>query len=167
MKTILTTTLILCLSGSAGFAQGPSLTISYADQEKTMLERICSGAAATGQEAEQDWARAPDMAKRDADFSGILAKSLLLSDDQKRKLKDYEDAQAKAIADAKSRLCANPPDLSSFEASLNFRQKMIEDQLETVKAINPKLIAFYNGLNPEQKNKFDQMREHLASQRKR
>jgi LTXXQ motif family protein len=50
---------------------------------------------------------------------------------------------------------------------LNFRQKMIEDQLETVKAINPKLIAFYNSLNPEQKNKFDQMREHLASQRKR
>ena len=75
-------------------------------------------------------------------FQGILAKSLLLSDDQKRKLKDYEDAQAKAIADAKSRLCANPPDLSSFEASLNFRQKMIEDQLETVKAINPKLIRF-------------------------
>jgi hypothetical protein len=74
MKTIVTTTLILCLSGGASFAQGPSLTISYADQEKTTLERICSGAA-TGQDTAQDRARAPDMAKRDADFSGILAKT--------------------------------------------------------------------------------------------
>lgn len=159
MKTIAITSLIVVLSAAAAFAQAGRQTMnqagmqqptSFADQEKAALDKIC--AAST------------DYAKRDDSYKAILEKTLLLSDEQKAVLKDYEDAQSKAIADAKSRLCANHPDLTSFEATLNFRQKMLEDQLETVKAINPKLIAFYNSLNPEQKNRFDQMREHMSAQ---
>jgi hypothetical protein len=98
-----------------------------------------------------------------AQYGEMLNKMLLLGDDQKRALKDYEDTQAKAIADARARICDHKPDLTTFEASLNFRQKMLEDQLDTIKAVNPKLIAFYNGLNPEQKAKFDGMRQSMAS----
>lgn len=150
MKIIAMTSLIVVLSAGAAFAQAGKQTMNFADQEKAVLDKICA-------------APAPD-AKRDESYKAILERTLLLSDDQKNALKDYQDAQASALADAKSKLCADRPDLTSLEASLNFRQRMLEDELDTVKAINPKLIAFYNSLNAEQKNRFDQMRENMTAQ---
>jgi predicted nucleic acid-binding Zn-ribbon protein len=92
-----------------------------------------------------------------------LNKTLLLGDDQKKNLTDYRDAQAKALADSRSAICAQKPDLSSFEAALNFRQKMVEQQLDVLKTVNPKLLTFYNSLNGEQKARFDAMRQNMAS----
>jgi hypothetical protein len=69
------------------------------------------------------------------------------------------EARRKSIEDAKLKLCANKPDLSSFEARLNFGQTFLEPRLIALKAENPKLIAFYNSLDAKQKEKFDRFRE--------
>jgi hypothetical protein len=155
MRTTYICALILVLSAGAALAETDPMkeATNDVDQQKATIDKICSSAPSKDQQA--------------SDYSDVLAKTLLLSDDQKKALKDYEDTQAKAIADARSRICDHKPDLSTFDASLSFRQKMLEDQLETVKAVNPKLIAFYNGLNSEQKAKFDQMRQTMASRKHR
>ncbi len=124
-----------------------------AAQEKATIDKICG--------------QAPAPTARDAQYMAVIGQTLSLTDDQKKTLKDYQDTLTKAMADARSRLCDSKPDVSSFEASLNLREKMLEDQLATVKAVNPKLIAFYNGLNAEQKAKFDHMRETMVSPKHR
>jgi Spy/CpxP family protein refolding chaperone len=88
-----------------------------------------------------------------------LAQHLDLNDVQKAAFKEFHEARRKSIEDAKATLCANKPDLSSFEARLNFGQAFIEARLTALKAENPKLIAFYNSLDARQKEKFDRFRE--------
>jgi hypothetical protein len=128
----------------------PKPAPNFADQEKATIDKICAGATERGDRAAQ--------------YGDVLARNLLLSDDQKKMLKNYQDTQNKAIADAKAKFCADRPNLASFADSLAFRQKLLEQQLDTLKAVNPKLINFYNSLNDEQKAKFDDMRQHMASQ---
>ena len=158
MKTTSICALILLLTAGPSLAQSdpsksdPMKDAAAAGEQQASVDKICAATPPKDQQATQ--------------YSDTLNKMLLLSDDQKKTLKDYEDTQAKAISDARARLCDHKPDLSTFEAGLNFRQKMLEDQLDTVKAVNPKLIAFYNGLNGEQKAKFDGMRQSMASSRK-
>lgn len=120
-------------------------------REQAMLDRLCADKTNASQ--------------RDQDITAILSKALLLSDAQKNDLKNFQAAQDKANSDARDKLCNNKPDLASFEGNLSFRQKMLEDQLDRIKAVNPKLLAFYNGLNGEQKAKFDQMRGHMDQMR--
>lgn len=117
------------------------------------VERLC--ASETGK------------AEREGKMSEAMTKHLRLTDLQKSALKDFEDARAKSIEAVKTRMCATKPDLSTFEARLAFHQAFLEDRLEAVKAENPKLIAFYNSLDAEQKAKFDKIREHLAHRRDR
>jgi Spy/CpxP family protein refolding chaperone len=88
-----------------------------------------------------------------------LAQHLDLNDAQKAAFKEFHDARRKSIEDAKATLCTNKPDLSSFEARLNFGQVFIEARLTALKAENPKLIAFYNSLDARQKKKFDRFRQ--------
>ncbi len=149
MRNLQFCALILVLSAGAALADPKPAATTSADQEKATIDKICT--------------HTPTQADRDAQYVTIISKSLLLSDDQKKTLKDYQDTLAKSIAAARSQLCDNKPDLSSFEAGLAFREKMLEEQLATVKAVNPKLVAFYDGLNAEQKAKFDQMRETMVS----
>lgn len=104
----------------------------------------------------------PDRAAHEAKFSDFLAERLKLDDAQKVSFKAFQDARAKAVETATTRLCASKPDLSSFEGRLVFHQSFLEDRLEAVKAENPKLIAFYKSLDAEQKTKFDKLRERLA-----
>ncbi len=88
-----------------------------------------------------------------------LAEHLDLNDAQKAAFKEFHEARRKSIEDAKATLCANKPDLSSFEARLNFGQTFLEARLTALRAENPKLIAFYNSLDARQKAKFDKYRE--------
>ncbi len=88
-----------------------------------------------------------------------LAEHLDLNDAQKATFKEFHEARRKSIEDTKATLCANKPDLSSFEARLNFGQTFLEARLTALKAENPKLIAFYNSLDARQKEKFDRFRE--------
>ena len=112
------------------------------------LERIC--------------AADPDKSAREATFAEHLVKFLLLSDQQQAAFKEFQLAREQAVEAAKTRLCADKPDLSSFEGHLVLHQKFLEDRLEALKAENPKLIAFYNSLNAEQKSKFERIRDQMA-----
>ena len=100
-----------------------------------------------------------DSSGKHARFVEGLVKTLDLTDAQKVIFKEFQDARAKSLADSKAKLCANRPDLSTFEARLNFGQSFLEARLEALKAENPKLIAFYNSLDDKQKKTFDAIRE--------
>ncbi|MGD0850772.1 MAG: Spy/CpxP family protein refolding chaperone [Bradyrhizobium sp.] len=88
-----------------------------------------------------------------------LAEHLDLNDAQKAAFKEFHEERRKSLEAAKATLCANKPDLSSFEARLVFGQNFLEARLNALKAENPKLIAFYNSLDARQKAKFDRFRE--------
>ena len=84
-----------------------------------------------------------------------LARRLKLTDPQKGALKDLIDASASADASAKKSLCADKPDLSTTPGRMAFAKKMAETRLAGLKAVEPKLQAFYDSLDAEQKKAFD------------
>jgi hypothetical protein len=98
---------------------------------------------------------ASKMSERMTDREDRFAERLRLNDMQKAAFKDWRDARAKLMTDHRTAFCANKPDLSSFEARLNFRQTMLENRLNDMKALEPKLVAFYNSLTDYQKGQFD------------
>jgi hypothetical protein len=84
-----------------------------------------------------------------------LAKRLNLTDPQKATLKDLTDASASADASAKTSLCADKPDFSTTPGRMAFAEKMAETRLAGLKAVEPKLQAFYDSLDAKQKKAFD------------
>jgi hypothetical protein len=119
-------------------------------------------ARAGSSEIERVCAPRPDQAEREGKFADRLAEHLHLSDPQKSAYKAFQEARVKSVGEATTRLCAKKPDVTTFEGRLAFHQAFLEDRLEAVKAENPKLIAFYNSLDAEQKVKFDKIREHMT-----
>ena len=83
-----------------------------------------------------------------------LAKRLNLTDPQKAALKDLTDASASAATSAQKSLCADKPDLSTT-GRMAFAEKMTETRLAGLKAAEPKLQAFYDSLDANQKKAFD------------
>ena len=84
-----------------------------------------------------------------------LARRLNLADPQKAMLKNLTDASASADASAKKSLCADKTDLSTTPGRMGFAEKMAETRLAGLKAVEPKLQAFYDSLDAEQKKAFD------------
>src|SRR5262249_15373503 len=84
-----------------------------------------------------------------------LAGRLNLTDVQKSALRDMTDAFASANASAKKSLCTDKPDLSTTPGRMAFAERMAEIRLAGLKAIEPKLEAFYDTLNARQKRAFD------------
>jgi hypothetical protein len=84
-----------------------------------------------------------------------LAKRLNLTDLQKAALKDLSDASVSADATAKTSLCADKTDLSTTPGRMAFAEKMAETKLAGLKAVEPKLQAFYDSLDVKQKKAFD------------
>jgi len=84
-----------------------------------------------------------------------LAKRLKLTDPQKAALKNLADASASAHASAKKTLCADKPDLATTPRRMAFAAKMAETRLAGLKVAEPKLQAFYDGLDAKQKKAFD------------
>ena len=84
-----------------------------------------------------------------------LAKRLNLTDPQKAALKDLADASASANASEKTSLCADKPDLSTTPGRMAFAKKTAETRLAGLKAVEPKLQAFYDSLDANQKKAFD------------
>lgn len=111
------------------------------------IERFCSNDGGK---------RAADWGERSLDR---ITDRLKLTDAQKTLFKDFQDTRAKARADGKTALCANKPDTATFSGRLALRQSMAEQRLAVIKATNPKLLAFYNSLDNDQKAKFDAMGE--------
>jgi len=86
-----------------------------------------------------------------------LARRLNLTDPQKPALKALQDAIAKAKGDAKASLCGSPPDLASLPARLAFAQKRLQARLDGMRAVQPKLEAFYAALTSEQQTELNQL----------
>jgi hypothetical protein len=84
-----------------------------------------------------------------------LARRLKLTDPQKAALKDLTDASASADSSAKKSLCADKADLSTAPGRMAFAQRMAETWLAGLKAVEPKLQAFYDSLDAKQKKAFD------------
>jgi hypothetical protein len=84
-----------------------------------------------------------------------LARRLNLSEPQKAALKDFYDASASADASAKKSLCAEKPDLSTTTGRMAFAEQTTNVRLAGLKAIKPKLQAFYDSLDAKQKKAFD------------
>ena len=112
------------------------------------IERFCSND------------KAEDVAAREARMVDRATEGLKLTDAQKAAFKDLQDARIKARADAKTALCSSKPDLSKLEGKLAFHQAILEQRLAEMKATNPKLLAFYNSLDADQKARFDEFHEH-------
>jgi Spy/CpxP family protein refolding chaperone len=102
-----------------------------------MIEGLCSNKTAPGDNLDR------------------LAKRLNLTDAQKATLKDLTDATAASFASTKTALCDAKPDLATAPGRLAFSEKMAQAQLDGMKAIEPKLQAFYASLDDKQKHAFD------------
>jgi LTXXQ motif family protein len=102
-----------------------------------MISSICSGGATPAGNTDR------------------LAKRLKLTDPQKAALKDLADASASAENSAKTSLCADKPDLATTPGRVAFAEKMAETKLAGLKAVEPKLQAFYDSLDARQKEAFD------------
>jgi Spy/CpxP family protein refolding chaperone len=86
-----------------------------------------------------------------------LAQRLNLTDQQKPALKALQDAVAKAKGDAKAALCASTPDLSTLPARMAFAEKRLQARLDGMKAVQPKLEAFYATLTGEQQAELNEL----------
>jgi len=87
--------------------------------------------------------------------SDRLARRLNLTDPQKAALKDLTNASASADAAAKESLCADKPDLSTAPGRMAVAERSAESRLAGLKAVEPKLQAFYDSLDTKQKKAFD------------
>ena len=126
---------ILILLAILAFATTPARAQS-AWLERDMVRAVCSREAT------------PAAGER-------LARRLNLTDVQKSALKDMTDAFASANASAKKSLCTDKPDLSTTLGRMAFAERMAEIRLAGLKAIEPKLQAFYDTLDARQKRAFN------------
>lgn len=132
MRSLVLTGLVL-----AGLAAAPSASAQNAWLASRMIEGMCNSKGAPG------------------DDSDRLAKRLSLTDAQKATLKDFVDASAASFASTKTAVCGTKPDLTTAPGRLAFSEKMMQAQLDGMKAIEPKLQAFYDSLDDKQKKAFD------------
>jgi LTXXQ motif family protein len=102
-----------------------------------MIEGMCNSKAAPG------------------DDSDRLAKRLNLTDAQKVALKDFVDASAASFTSTKTAVCGTKPDVATAPGRVAFSEKVMQAQLDGLKAIEPKLQAFYDTLDDKQKHAFD------------
>ena len=126
---------ILFFLAGLAFATTPARAQS-AWLERDMVRAVCSREAA------------PAAGER-------LAVRLNLTDVQKSALKEMTDAFASANASAKESLCTDKPDLSTTPGRMAFAERMAEIRVAGLKAVEPKLQAFYDTLDARQKRAFD------------
>jgi hypothetical protein len=127
---------ILIFLAMLAFAETPALA-QGTWLERNMIRAICSSKATPAANTDR------------------LAKRLNLTDPQKAALKDLTDASASADASARTSLCADKPDFSTTPGRMEFAEKMAEIRLAGLKAVEPKLQAFYDSMDAKQKKAFD------------
>jgi hypothetical protein len=135
---------VLIVASAAFAATLSQAAVAQDGPRRAPFERLCAEKGGPSHH--------PEMADRLSDY-------LDLTDAQKAAFKEFHEARKKSLEDSKAALCANKPDLTSFEGRLAFSQSFVEMRLAALKAENPKLIAFYNSLDARQKEKFDRFRE--------
>jgi hypothetical protein len=127
---------ILILVATLAFATAPARAQSTW-LETRMIRAMCSSKAAPAADTDR------------------LARRLNLTDSQKTALKDLTDVSASADASSKKALCADKVDLSTVPRRMAFAQKMTENRLASLNAVQPKLQTFYDSLDAKQKKAFD------------
>jgi LTXXQ motif family protein len=138
MKGCCMRSLVLAALPLAGLAlAAPQANAQSAWLASRMIQGMCSSKAAPG------------------DDSDRLAKRLNLTDAQKAALKDFVDASAASFTSTKTAVCETKPDLATAPGRLAFNEKVMQAQLDGLKAIEPKLQAFYDTLDDKQKHAFD------------
>jgi hypothetical protein len=145
---------LACVAGGLAFSQANAAPDATKGPQG-WIDRTCS---ADSKGAEKFTARVEKRSAR-------LATMLQLTDAQKATLKDLEDVRAKQRADFKTALCAKKPDLTTFPGRLAFREQMMQNRLDALKAETPKLTAFYNSLDDKQKAAFEEMRGSMMGGR--
>jgi len=146
---------LAALAGAAALLIGAAAVSVHAkdhdrddeDFHRSPIERMCSST--------------DDHHEMPQKFKDRFAERLSLTDAQKASWKDLADTRAKSREDFKKSLCADKPDLSTLPGRLSFREKMVESRLNSLKAEEPKLLAFYNSLDASQKEKFDRFADRM------
>ena len=148
-KVLLTGAAIAIVGGGAAFARmhdrGPGGPFGGHMGGERMYEHLCDG---KGPQMNPD-----RMAER-------ISKDLKLTDAQKPAFDDLKAAFTKTHEDVKAAVCADKPDFSTLPSRMSFDIKAAEAHLNGMKAVQPKLEAFYTGLTDEQKKTFDRIGPH-------
>ena len=84
-----------------------------------------------------------------------LGRRLSLTASQKAALKDLTDASASADDSVNKTLCDDKRDRSTAPGRMAHAEKIAEARLAGMKAVGPKLQAFYDSLDGKQKKAFD------------
>ena len=100
-----------------------------------------------------------DVAYRGGQIGDRLAGRLNLTDAEKPGFKDLEDTVTKALTDAKA-MCGQKPDFATVTGRLDFAATSTAARLTAIKAIQPKLDAFYASLDDGQKKILDGFGAH-------
>ncbi len=127
-----------------GFSTHALAADETAKSDPAWIEHVCS--------KQIDSAKA---AEREQHHIDRITERLKLTDKQKAAFKDLVDTRTKIHSDYKANLCANKPDLSTFEKRLAFTQSWFEKRAADLKATTPKILTFYNSLNDDQKAEFE------------
>jgi hypothetical protein len=85
-----------------------------------------------------------------------LTHRLHLTDAQKPALQDLQQAFAKSMADVHA-LCDSKPDFATLPGRIAFAQKRMAAMASGLEAVQPKLEAFYAGLDQTQKETINRM----------
>jgi hypothetical protein len=125
-------TVLVAAASQPALAQSPMW-------DARMLDRLCASEAPASDQRGMD----------------RLASRLKLTDAQKASLKELNDASVKSLSESRTAICADKPNLSTTPGRMAFAQKMLEVRLAGMKAAQPKLQAFYDGLDDKQKAAFD------------
>jgi hypothetical protein len=150
MRVLKISTLMLACA-----AVTPSLSPARAEMDEhggpqSRMEKMCS-----------DQGKGEEFAEMQAVMAARIGVRLKLTDAQKAAYKDLQDTRAKARADRLAAFCDSKPDLSSLEKRFAFRIAMLQRRLDMLKAVEPKMVAFYNSLDDKQKKQFEEMRQNM------
>ncbi len=129
----------LTLGGIAVAGAGVAYARHEAEGPQSRLTRMCDRPPMTGER----------LAER-------LTHRLHLTDAQKPALKDLQQAFAQSMADVHA-LCDGKPDFATLPGRIAFAQKRMAAMASGLQAVQPKLEAFYAGLDQTQKDKIDRM----------
>ena len=143
-KIILSGVVLAAIGATAAVARNHGERGMGGPMGEKMYERMCS-------------ADAPKM--DGSKMAEHLTRKLTLTDAQKPALADLQKAMADSHAAAKTSLCADPkPDFTNVPARMAFGIKAAEIRLNGMKAVQPKMEAFYTSLTDAQKKTFNEMR---------
>ena len=150
MRVLKTSTLMLACAAAALALSPARAEMDELGGPQSRMEKMCSAQG-----------RSEEFAEMQAVMAARIGVRLKLTDAQKAAYKDLQDTRAKARAARLAAFCDSKPDLSSLDKRLAFRGAVLQRRVDMFKAVEPKLLAFYNSLDDKQKKQFEEMRQNM------